>query len=84
MHQGAGRQVLRIGDLRHMGWCFAASFSRRFIADSDKEWFDIELLNTVEQEFNEDVVEVIREPRYFVDFMRDAPEPTGETREFAD
>ncbi len=49
----------------------------RFIADSDKEWFDIELLNTVEQEFNEDVVEVIREPRYFVDFMRDAPEPTG-------
>ncbi len=35
----------------------------RFIADSDKEWFDIELLNTVEAEFNEDVVEIIREPR---------------------
>ncbi len=56
----------------------------RFITDADKEWFDIEVLNTVEQEFNEDVVEVIREPKYFVDFMRDAPEPTGEEVEDTD
>ena len=56
----------------------------RFITDADKEWFDIELLNTVEQEFNEEVAEVIREPKFFVDFMRDAPEPTGEEVEDAD
>ena len=30
----------------------------RFISDADKEWFDIELLNLVEREFNEEVVEV--------------------------
>ena len=27
---------------------------------------------------------MIREPKYFVDFMRDAPEPTGEEVEDAD
>ena len=58
--------------------------SDRFITDADKEWFDIEVMNTVEQEFNEEVVDVIKEPRYFVDFMRDAPEPTGEEVEDTD
>jgi len=26
----------------------------------------------------EEAAEVVKEPKYFVDFMRDAPEPTGE------
>ena len=50
----------------------------RFITDGDKEWFDVELVNTLEKELGEDAGEIIKEPKYFVDFMRDAPEPTGE------
>ena len=50
----------------------------RFISDADKEWFDVELINTVYNELGNDYAEIIREPKYFVDFMRDAPEPTGE------
>jgi dynein heavy chain len=52
--------------------------SDRFITDGDKEWFDVELTNTLEKELGEEAAEIIKEPRYFVDFMRDAPEPTGE------
>jgi hypothetical protein len=35
-------------------------------------------VNTLEKELGEDAAEIIKEPKYFVDFMRDAPEPTGE------
>jgi dynein heavy chain len=56
----------------------------RFITEADKEWFDIELMNTVFKEMGEEYAEIIREPRYFVDFMRDAPEPTGEEVEDTD
>ncbi len=66
MHQGPCRQV----SSRKHCLCFALFIHAwvlaiiiRFIADVDKEWFDIELLNTVEKEFNEEVVEVIKEPR---------------------
>ncbi len=52
--------------------------SDRFITDGDKEWFDVELTNTLEKELGEEAAEIIKEPKYFVDFMRDAPEPTGE------
>ena len=52
--------------------------SDRFITDGDKEWFDVELTNTLEKELGEEAADIIKEPRYFVDFMRDAPEPTGE------
>ena len=56
----------------------------RFITDADKEWFDVELMNTVFNELGEDYAEIIRDPKYFVDFMRDAPEPTGEEVEDTD
>ena len=56
--------------------------SDRFITDGDKDWFDVELVNTLEKELGEEAGDVIKEPRYFVDFMRDAPEPTGEEVRF--
>lgn len=43
-----------------------------------QEWFEVELANTLEKELGEEAAEVVKEPKYFVDFMRDAPEPTGE------
>ena len=56
----------------------------RFITDGDKEWFDVELINTVRKELGEEASEIMKEPKYFVDFMRDAPEPTGEEVEDTD
>ena len=50
----------------------------RFVSEIDKEWFDAELLNVVELSMGEDALQKVKETKYFVDFMRDAPEPTGE------
>ena len=50
----------------------------RFVADTDKEWFNTELCRVIEDNFGPDEVPIVKENRYFVDFMRDAPEPTGE------
>ena len=50
----------------------------RFVSDADKDWFNTELVNVVENTFGEDAVPIVKENKYFVDFMRDAPEPTGE------
>ena len=44
----------------------------------DKEWFNMELLRLVETHLGSESVGAIKENRHFVDFMRDAPEPTGE------
>ena len=52
--------------------------SDRFITDKDKEWFDNALLQTVLDELGEDMQLMAEDARFFVDFMRDAPEPTGE------
>ena len=56
----------------------ARTIADRFVIDEDKEWFNTELNRVVELNFGEDDVAVVKETKYFVDFMRDAPEPTGE------
>ena len=58
--------------------------SDRFISDKDKEWFDNCLLQSVLDELGEDYQLMAEDARYFVDFMRDAPEPTGEEVEDAE
>ena len=58
--------------------------SDRFINDADKNWFDAELLSNVRKEMGENYMAMAENMRYFVDFMRDAPEPTGEEVEDAD
>ena len=55
----------------------ARTIADRFVTDADKEWFNTELNRVVELNFGEEDVAVIKENKYFVDFMRDAPEPTG-------
>ncbi|KAM4740016.1 dynein axonemal heavy chain 8-like [Anableps anableps] len=49
----------------------------RFICSSDKEWFEEKLCRVIE-DIDSDLVEGLHPEPYFVDFLQDAPEPTGE------
>ncbi|KAI8118220.1 axonemal, Dynein heavy chain 5 [Lucilia cuprina] len=59
-------------------------FADRFTNFPDKEWFSSELSCLVRSELGENHVQMILPNPVFVDFMRDAPEPTGEEGEDAD
>ncbi|XP_075145766.1 dynein axonemal heavy chain 1 [Haematobia irritans] len=59
-------------------------FADRFTNIPDKEWFGSELACLVRSELGENYVQMIMPNPVFVDFMRDAPEPTGEEGEDAD
>ena len=50
----------------------------RFTNPEDQEWFDRCLVRVIEEEIGEDMRERIPDEPYFVDFLRDAPEPTGD------
>ncbi|XP_049782831.1 dynein axonemal heavy chain 5 [Schistocerca cancellata] len=59
-------------------------FSDRFTLQSDKDWFDHELVRVVTELLGPSYSEMVKSEHVFVDFMRDAPEPTGEEGEDAD
>ena len=50
----------------------------RFVSDNDKDWFNTELLRLIDSNLGQESLAVAKETKMFVDFMRDAPEPTGE------
>ena len=50
----------------------------RFTNAKDKEWFDRCTYRIIEEEFDEQTKEMVPEEPYFVDFLRDPPEPTGD------
>nr|XP_060489937.1 dynein axonemal heavy chain 5 [Panthera onca] len=58
----------------------------RFTVSSDVTWFDKALVRLVEEEFGEEKKPLVDcgSDAYFVDFLRDAPEVTGETSDEAD
>ncbi|XP_023388715.1 dynein heavy chain 5, axonemal [Pteropus vampyrus] len=58
----------------------------RFTVPDDVTWFDKALVSLVEEEFGEEKKLLVDcgIDTYFVDFLRDAPEATGETSEEAD
>lgn len=56
----------------------------RFTVQSDKDWFEKELVFHVAKYLSDEYVEYVQETQYFVDFMRDAPEPTGDETEEVD
>ena len=58
--------------------------SDRFVNDCDKEWFDTEVMSMIRKELGPQYEEKAQESKFFVDFMRDAPEPTGEEDHEAD
>ena len=53
----------------------------RFTNLEDKAWFEQNINMTIERELGD--VEIVPEP-FFVDFLREAPEPTGEEEDDAD
>ncbi|XP_045464260.1 dynein axonemal heavy chain 5 [Harmonia axyridis] len=59
-------------------------FSDRFTIQEDKDWFNQELLDLVEKDLGVNIMHKTMPSPVFVDFMRDAPEPTGEEGEDAD
>uniref|UniRef100_A0A5F8GJ93 Dynein axonemal heavy chain 5 n=1 Tax=Monodelphis domestica TaxID=13616 RepID=A0A5F8GJ93_MONDO len=58
----------------------------RFTVSEDVNWFDLTLANLVEEEFGEEKKFLVDcgIDSYFVDFLRDAPEATGEDSEETD
>uniref|UniRef100_A0A8B9HVU9 Dynein, axonemal, heavy chain 5 n=1 Tax=Astyanax mexicanus TaxID=7994 RepID=A0A8B9HVU9_ASTMX len=58
----------------------------RFTSPEDVAWFDSMLANLVEEELGEEYRDVVKPEvdAYFVDFLQDAPEATGEEPENAD
>ncbi|VEL10274.1 unnamed protein product [Protopolystoma xenopodis] len=56
----------------------------RFTDLTDKTWFDKTLKSCAEEFFDQSTFSHMQEEPYFVDFLRDAPEPTGEEAEDAD
>ncbi|XP_074540218.1 dynein axonemal heavy chain 5 [Halichoeres trimaculatus] len=58
----------------------------RFTMPEDVEWFNQALAKLVEEEFGEEHKNMVDvgQDRYFVDFLRDAPEATGEEPEESD
>ena len=50
----------------------------RFVSQCDKDWFNTEIVSMVKKELGGSYDGMVEKPRFFVDFMRDAPEPTGE------
>ncbi|CAJ1072667.1 dynein axonemal heavy chain 8-like isoform X3 [Xyrichtys novacula] len=50
----------------------------RFICSEDREWFETAMTRLVKEHVDSSLVQKLHPEPYFVDFMRDAPEPTGE------
>lgn len=49
----------------------------RFTNQQDKDWFEKAIKQVVEEDFDAETSGLLEAEPYFVDFMRDAPEPTG-------
>ncbi|KAL7987444.1 hypothetical protein Chor_006363 [Crotalus horridus] len=53
----------------------------RFITEDDEEWFDRNFSRVIEEHVDPNLVSKVQAEPYFVDFLRDMPEPTGEEPE---
>lgn len=59
-------------------------FADRFTTFNDQKWFTSEIEKISLRELGSEYSEMIKPSPVFVDFMRDAPEPTGEEGEETD
>ncbi|XP_039610081.1 dynein heavy chain 5, axonemal-like [Polypterus senegalus] len=55
--------------------------SDRFTNEKDKEWFDKTILKVAADDHGADLIDAAPKEAYFVDFLRDAPEATGDEPE---
>ncbi|MEJ1288061.1 hypothetical protein NN561_019090 [Cricetulus griseus] len=53
----------------------------RFITPEDEQWFDAQLIRAIEENISPDIASVLLPEPYFVDFLRDMPEITGDEPE---
>uniref|UniRef100_A0A9L0SSP7 Dynein axonemal heavy chain 8 n=1 Tax=Equus caballus TaxID=9796 RepID=A0A9L0SSP7_HORSE len=53
----------------------------RFITPEDEQWFNVHLIRAIEENVGADVASHILPEPYFVDFLREMPEPTGDEPE---
>uniref|UniRef100_A0ACB8GAX7 Dynein heavy chain 8, axonemal n=1 Tax=Sphaerodactylus townsendi TaxID=933632 RepID=A0ACB8GAX7_9SAUR len=53
----------------------------RFVCEEDEIWFDRNFSRAIDEHVDAELVSVIQPEPYFVDFLRDMPEPTGEEPE---
>lgn len=60
---------------------FSVPFPFRFITPDDEQWFNSQLIRAVEENISPEVAAMILPEPYFVDFLRDMPEPTGDEPE---
>uniref|UniRef100_A0A8C5TYT3 Dynein axonemal heavy chain 8 n=1 Tax=Malurus cyaneus samueli TaxID=2593467 RepID=A0A8C5TYT3_9PASS len=56
----------------------------RFNTPEDSAWFEVTIDKTIEEYVDADLSEVLQAEPYFVDFLREEPEPTGEEAEDMD
>ncbi|XP_027732137.1 dynein heavy chain 8, axonemal [Vombatus ursinus] len=49
----------------------------RFICTEDEMWFNSQIVRVIDEHVDEDVASLLLPEPYFVDFLRDMPEPTG-------
>ena len=52
--------------------------SDRFVNKKDTAWFMSQMVTLIKENLGSDVEPAIKEEKFFVDFMQDAPEPTGD------
>lgn len=55
----------------------------RFISSEDREWFEESTNAVIKEHIEEEFFAQLHPEPYFVDFLRDAPEPTGEEEDDA-
>ncbi|KAI3374766.1 hypothetical protein L3Q82_021323, partial [Scortum barcoo] len=55
----------------------------RFICSEDRKWFEKSVCRVIQEHVDPSLVPDLHPEPYFVDFLRDAPEPTGEEDEDA-
>ena len=54
------------------------TISDRFVDQTDRDWFDSTLEALVAEAFGDELAGKMHKEPYYVDFLREAPEPTGE------
>lgn len=58
-------------------------FNLRFISSEDRDWFETAINTVIKENIEAEFVAQLHPEPYFVDFLRDAPEPTGEEEDDA-
>uniref|UniRef100_A0A2K6F192 Dynein axonemal heavy chain 8 n=1 Tax=Propithecus coquereli TaxID=379532 RepID=A0A2K6F192_PROCO len=53
----------------------------RFITPEDEQWFNVHLIRAIEENIGSEAASCILPEPYFVDFLREMPEPTGDEPE---